>query len=160
MFDSRFVKIVVDMKKKEDEAATFYSDAAVKTTSPMGKRLFEQLAQFEKYHYFRLSELENNLRDREKFIKYERHEIPSSPRIVFSGGVGPEQSGVLKIIQQALKNEQDAEKMYLKLADETADPDGHYMFDRLSEEEHLHFHILKDAYWSLNNTGAWEWTIR
>jgi rubrerythrin len=160
MVDSHIVKIVVDMKKKEDEAAKFYTDAEMRTTSPMGKRLFDQLALFEKHHYFRLSELEKNLREQENFIKYERHEIPSSPRIEFSGGVGSELPGILKIIQQALKKEQEAEKLYLKLADETVDPDGHYMFDRLSEEEHLHFHILKDAYWSLNNTGVWEWTIR
>lgn len=160
MVDSKILKFVTDMKKKEDEAARFYEEAAAKLTSPMGKQLFTQLAQFEKYHFLKLSDLENNLHGRSQYIKYERHEIPSSPRIVFSSAMGGEKPEILKIIRQAIQKEQIAEKDYLKLADEISDPDGHYMFDRLSEEEHLHFHILKGAYWSLKNTDSWEWTIR
>lgn len=160
MVDSYVLKIVNDMKRKEDEAARFYDEAAAKLSSPMGKQLFALLAHYEKYHYIKLSELENNLQERSAYIKYERHEVPSSPRIVFSAEMGTEKAEILRIIQQAIKKEQDAEKRYLKLADEINDPDGHYMFDRLSEEEHLHFHILKGAYWSLKNTDSWEWTVR
>jgi hypothetical protein len=37
----------------------------------------------------------------------------------------------------------------------TTDKQGHDMFARLAEEEHKHFLILKEVYWTLNNLGEW-----
>lgn len=157
---SLLLEAVLAAKENERLASEFYADSATKISNPLGKKLFEQLDQFERYHYEKLSALEKNLREKEAFIKYEAHEIPLTPRIMIAAEQDPNNMSVISIIKKAIELETLAEKTYLKLAEETADPDGHYMFSRLSEEEHLHYHILKEAYWSLNNSGQWEWTLR
>ena len=67
----------------------------------------------------------------------------------------PDQVSLMKIINEAIDLETRAESSYNKLAEMTADKQGHDMFARLAEEEHKHFLILKDVYWTLNNLGEW-----
>jgi rubrerythrin len=61
----------------------------------------------------------------------------------------------MAIITMAIDIEQEAEKRYTALAERTSDPRGRSMFERLAEEEHSHYLILNDAYWSLNDRGVW-----
>lgn len=157
---SQLLEAVVAAKENERIASVFYADSATRISNPMGKKLFEQLDLFERYHYEKLSALEKNLREKEAFIKYEGREIPTPPRITIAADQDPNNLSVIAIIKKAIELEAVAERTYLQLAEETSNPDGHYMFSRLSEEEHLHYHILKEAYWSLNNSGQWEWTLR
>jgi rubrerythrin len=63
----------------------------------------------------------------------------------------------MEIISEARKLERKAEKAYSNLAAQLEDPQGHEMFVRLSEEEHKHFEILSEAFWSLNQTGVWKY---
>ncbi|MBE3137825.1 MAG: hypothetical protein IMZ43_10620 [Thermoplasmata archaeon] len=64
----------------------------------------------------------------------------------------------MSIISAAMDLEKQAEKAYADLAVQTTDPQGYKMFSRLSEEEHKHYHLLFDAYWTLNNLGTWTWS--
>ena len=54
--------------------------------------------------------------------------------------------------------EKQAEKAYADLAAQVTDAQGHKMFIRLSEEEHNHYRILNEAYWTMNELGVWKWT--
>jgi rubrerythrin len=142
----------------EQKAAAFYADAIQKTTNPMGQRLFQQLAEFERYHYQKLAALEKSLRDKGAFIKYEGRDLtlPAPGEIQSAKEAG--KMSVMSIITLAIDLEREAENRYAALAEQTADREGHAMFRKLAEEEHFHYRILGDVYWNLNNRGVWDWS--
>jgi rubrerythrin len=142
----------------EQKAAAFYTDAASQVSNPLGRRLFEQLVKFEQHHYDKLAALQQSLHDKGAFIGYEGRELDLPPLGEVEGIEEANLESVMGIIDTALEVEQGAEKRYADLAEQTDDPEGHAMFERLSEEEHGHYRILREAYWSLNNGGVWHWS--
>jgi bacterioferritin (cytochrome b1) len=142
----------------EQKAAGFYADAAQETANPLGRELFEQLVEFERHHYRKLAALEKSLRDEGGFIGYEGKELQSPALGEADGFEEAHRASVMGIISAALDVEREAEKRYGALAKRTTDPAGRSMFKRLSEEEHTHYRVLNDAYWSLNDRGVWVWS--
>lgn len=141
----------------EQKAAAAYADAAGRAGNSIGRELFEQMAEFERHHYRQLVALEQSLRDKGAFIDYEPRELkPPAPSEV-RGFEEPNRMSLVGIMAEAMEFERQAEERYAGLAEEVTDPAGKSMFKRLAEEERMHFRILEDAYWSLNNHGVWEW---
>jgi rubrerythrin len=139
----------------EQKAAGFYADAAQETANPLAQELFEQLVEFERHHYRILADLEKSLRDEGAFIEYEGKEL-HVPALGEADGLEEiHRASVMGIISAALDVEREAEKRYAALAKRSTDPAGRAMFERLSEEEHTHYRILNDAFWSLNDHGVW-----
>jgi len=143
-------------KAAEQKAADLYADAAQKTANPLAQELFNKLAEFEHHHYDKLVNLEESLRENGAFIDYEGPEIKLSTSGEVKRIEEPNRKSAMAIITMAIDIEQEAEKRYTELADQTSDPDGRLMFEQLAEEEHNHYLILSDAYWSLNDRGVWE----
>jgi rubrerythrin len=141
----------------EQKAAAFYADAAQKTANPLGRGLFDQLAEFERYHYAKLADLEKSMRDEGAFIEYEGRELTLSVPSEVDNKEANKMS-VMEIITLAINAERDAEKRYTTLAEQTTDPDGQAMFKKLAKEEHTHYRILSDEYYNLNNHGVWVWS--
>lgn len=142
-------------KEAEQQAAEFYADAAKKTTV-VARGLFEQLAEFERYHFDRLISLEESLRNNGAFIAYEGKELALLAQGEVKSPIeGPDKMSLMEIISKALNVERKAEERYKTLAGQTSDPTGHSMFKQLAEEEHSHYRILTKAYWSLNDRGVW-----
>jgi rubrerythrin len=142
-------------KAAEQKAAKLYGDAAQQTPNPLPRELFEKLAEFGGHHYDRLVDLEESLRDQGAFIAYEGRELdlwkPGEVKPIEE----PDKKSAMAIITMAIDIEEEAEKRYTALAERTSDPEGRSMFERLAEEEHDHYLILNDAYWSLNDRGVW-----
>ena len=152
------IQIAMDAEQK---AAAFYADAAHKTVYPLGHRLFEQLAEFERHHYSKLAALETSLRDEGAFIGYEGKELslPAPSEVEGASGIEePEKRSAVGIITLAIDVEREAEKRYTTLAEQTTDPVGQSMFKQLAEEEHIHYRILSNLYWNVNNRGVWDWS--
>ena len=145
------------VKENERLAVESYANAA-KRINPLGKKLFEQLSEFEKYHYERLTALEKSLEESGQFINYQGKELILPPRLEIKFADEPNPKSLMEIISEARKLEKKAEKAYADLAAQLEDPQGHEMFVRLSEEEHKHFEILSEAFWSLNQTGVWKYS--
>jgi rubrerythrin len=145
------------VKENERIAYTSYADAAQKISHSIGKSLFEQLAEFERFHYEILSTLEASLEESGQFIDYQGREFPLPPIFEIKAAQEPNSKSVISIITAALGLEKTAEKAYADLADQTTDPKGRALFVRLSEEEYKHWRILNEAYWNLNNLGTWKW---
>jgi len=145
---------------KENERIAFasYTDAAQRISNPMGKELFENLAEFEKFHFEQLTALEISLEEKGEFINYEGKEFPIPPTFEIKAAQEPGTKSVMSIISAAIDLEKQAEEAYADLATQTTDPQGYEMFSTLSEEEHKHFRLLLDAYWTLNNLGVWKWS--
>jgi rubrerythrin len=142
-------------KAAEQKAADLYADAAQQTPNPLAQELFNKLAEFEHHHYDRLVDLEESLRAKGAFIDYEGREMEFSTSGEVKSIEEPDRKSAMAIITMAIDIEQEAETRYAELADQTSDPDGRSMFEQLAEEEHNHYRILSEAYWSLNDRGVW-----
>ena len=110
------------------------------------------------YHYERLTALEKSLEASGQFINYQGKAFILPPRLEIRFAEDPFNKSLMEIITEAKKLEQQAEKAYSDLAAQLEDPQGHDMFVKLSEEEHKHYVILSEAYWSLNQTGVWKYS--
>jgi len=145
------------VKENERLSVESYANAAKKINS-LGKKLFEQLSEFEKYHYERITALEKSLEESGQFINYKGKELILPPKLEIKFAEEPDNKSLMEIISEARKLERKAEKAYSNLAAQLEDPQGHEMFVRLSEEEHKHYEILSEAFWSLNQTGVWKYS--
>jgi rubrerythrin len=145
------------VKENERLAAETYTNAANKT-NPLGRELFIQLSEFEKYHFEQLTTLEKSLEDSGQFINYQGKALILPPKLEIKFAEVPEHKSLMEIITEAKRIEKQAEKAYADLAEQLEDPQGHAMFVKLSEEEHMHYLILSDAFWSLNQTTVWKYS--
>lgn len=145
-------------KDNERIASDNYAAAAMEIHSQVGKHIFTELSKFEQFHFEKLSALEKSLVDEGKYINYEGKEFPLPPIFEIKAAEEPNQKTTITIIAQAIELEKLAEKTYAEMAAQISDPQGHKMFSRLSEEEHHHFVILREAYWTVTNLGVWTWT--
>ena len=146
------------VKENEKIALEYYTKEAKRIDNPLGKKLFEQLSDFEKFHYEKLSILEKSLEEKGDFINYEGKVFPLPPVFEIKITKDPYRKSLMEIISVAVDLEKQAEKAYADLAAQLTDSQGRKMFIRLSEEEHNHYRILTEAYWSLNDTGIWNWS--
>ncbi len=145
-------------KDNERIASDNYAAAAQEIHSQVGKHIFTELSKFEQFHFEKLSALEKSLMDEGKYINYEGKEFPLPPIFEIKAAEEPNQKTTITILADAIDLEKLAEKTYGDLAVQITDPQGHNMFSRLSEEEHNHFVILREAYWTVTNLGVWTWT--
>jgi rubrerythrin len=153
--DLNFLDAIRMATKAEEKAAAFYDEAAHKTTNPLGRKLFEQLAEFERHHHSKLVALEKSLCDGGACIIYEGKDLSFPVPEEIEGIKEAEKRSAMGIITMAMNIKRKAEERYIALAEQTTDPDGQAMFRRLAEEEDANHRILNDAYWSLNNQGVW-----
>lgn len=146
------------VKENERIAAETYADAAQRISNPIGKELFKQLSEFEQYHLAKVSALEKSLMENGNFISYAGKAFPLPPVFEIKAAQELNRKSVIAIVNDAIDLEKQAEKTYADLASRVTDPEGHAMFSRLSEEEHNHYRILTEAYWTLTNLGVWKWS--
>lgn len=146
------------VKENEKIASERYTEAAKTISHPRGKELFTELSNFEQYHFKQVSALEKSLEESGNFIQYEGKEFPLPPVFNIQAAQDPNRKSIMTIISEAIDLEKTAEKSYADLAAQITVPQGRQMFIRLSEEEHNHYRILNEAYWTLNELGIWKWT--
>jgi rubrerythrin len=144
-------------KDNEKLASEMYASASRKIHDQIGKSIFENLSKFEEFHFEKISSLEKSLEESGKFINYEGKEFPQPPIFEITAVKDLDNKSDIMIIAQAIELEKVAEKTYADISAQIADPQGHNMFKRLSEEEYKHYLILREAYWTVTNLGRWEW---
>jgi rubrerythrin len=144
-------------KDNERIASESYRSAIDEIQHTVGKRLFQELSDFEQFHLEKLTALEKSLIETGKFINYEGKEFPLPPIFEVKAAVEPGKKSLMTIITQAIGLEETAKKTYAELADEIGDPQGKEMFKKLSAEEYNHYRILIEAYWTVSNFGVWKW---
>jgi rubrerythrin len=146
------------VKENERIASETYASNAKNITNPLGKQLFEQLSEFEKFHFAKISALEKSLTERGAFLSYEGKDFPLPPVFEVKAAQEADRKSAISFVTDAIDLERKTERTYADLADRISDPEGHAMFRRLSEEEHNHYLILNEAYWTLTNLGVWKWS--
>ena len=158
MSNTNLLDAIKVVKENERIASETYAAAAQKISNPMGKQLFTQLSAFEQFHYDKISALEKSLQEKGTYIIYTGKDFPLPPLFDIKAAQEVYRKSVMSIISDAIALEKQAEKTYADLAALVDDPEGHAMFGRLSEEEHNHYRLLNEAYWTLNNLGVWKWS--
>jgi len=146
------------VKENERVASESYANAAKSINHPRGKELFLQLSKFEAYHFEQVTALEKSLQESGDFINYEGKAFPLPPVFEIKAAEEANRKSMMKIISEAIELEKQAERAYSDLAAQVTDTQGRKMFIRLSEEEHNHYRILNEAYWTLNDLGVWKWS--
>jgi rubrerythrin len=158
MRKSSLIKALRVVKENERLASESYAAAAEKINHPAGKDLLQQLSEFENFHFERISALEKSLEEDGEYIDYYGRELPLPATFEIKAAQEPNHKSLMKIITEARALEKETELAYADLAIQIKDPQGHEMFNKLSEEERIHFRILSDAYWNLSNLGVWKWS--
>jgi rubrerythrin len=145
-------------KENERIASESYAGAAKNLSNPLARELFAQLSEFEKYHLEMLTALEKSLQESGEFIQYKSKEFPLPPVFDIKAAKEPDKKSAMHVITEARELETQMQKAYASLAAQVPDGRGKDMFTKLAEEEHKHYLILNEAWWSMNDTGVWKWT--
>jgi rubrerythrin len=148
--------LLSEAMNSELEAEKFYENASIKAESKAGKKLFSELANFERNHYERIK---NIIESRNKGKRIEKSVnqdvIVLGPEI--NGEFEPNKDEIVSVINIAIDAEKMAQERYRKIADMFKDEDGKNIFNDLALEESNHQRILEDEFYHLSNKGTIIW---
>jgi rubrerythrin len=141
----------------ELEAKKFYTEASTKAKSNAGKKLFNELAEFEKNHFDRLQKMlesrQNNIENNK--VQEPQKDFTIKPEI--KGEFEPNKDEIVDIINLAIDAEKKAQERYNKIAEISNDKEGKKIFTKLALEERNHQRILEDEFYQLSNKGIIIW---
>lgn len=142
--------------KMETDAIAFYTEAAAKVKSNVGRKMFLAIVSDEKHH---LEIIEGFLKDMDITMKdvspmkniksiFEQLKHEMMERVEASG----DDMNAFKV---AMDMEKEGVVFYRKAATESASPKEKSLFERLIKEEEQHFAIFSNTYSFMKDTGNW-----
>lgn len=143
-------------RKMETDAIEFYTEAANRTKSLTGKRMFETIVGDEKRHLEMISQIIEGLNitvqdvspiERMKTV-FEQMKTEMMKKVEAT-------KGDLEALQIAMKMEQEGAEFYKKTLAEAKTPKEQALFKRLIEEENQHYKLFANSYQYLSDTGNW-----
>jgi len=156
---SQVVDAIREAIKLEINGKAVFNHAAEVTHNELGKKMFRKLAEDEAKHLDTFSQLFSEViggEDWKKFVDKEILQSRSSlieelaPRMKKEG-----RAGELEAIRIGMELERKAIDFFEKSAKEATDPKAKEIFDKICEEEKLHYDLLQAEYDSLTNSGFW-----
>jgi len=151
------VALTNEMRERE-----FYLKNAERTKNPVGKAMFNQIANEELEHYERLKEVHERWERNEKWpetvpLKVKDTIVKDVLReSVKNVDTMPERDDDdLKAIQTAIDFESKGASRYAKLRDDVSDPKEKEFFNLLAKIEHEHYLSLKDTEEYLTDPSSW-----
>jgi rubrerythrin len=155
--DTLEVALSNEMRERE-----FYLKHAERTRNPVGKAMFQQIADEELEHYERLKELHEKWEKKEKWPETVPLKVKDTiVKDVLKDAIKkvdtlPEKDDDdLQAIQIAVDFEAKGASRYTQLRDEVADPKEKEFFDLLAKIEHEHYLSLKDTEEYLTDPSSW-----
>jgi rubrerythrin len=149
--------LLVEAMNAETKAKEFYENAAQKAQSQAGKRLFNELASFERNHFERVKQIiDTRKQNIELGQPTNKQDIPTvKPEI--QGQIEPNKNEIVEVINLAIKAEKDAQDRYRTIAQAFDEPKAKEIFNDLAEEEYKHQRILEDQFYHMSNKGTIIW---
>ncbi|NVL92057.1 MAG: ferritin family protein [Desulfobacterales bacterium] len=151
--------VALDNETRERE---FYLKNASRTKNPLGKAMFQQIADEELEHHQRLKELRERWESKEKWPETVPLKVKDTivmdilKESVQKADKMPERDDDdLKAIQTAIDFEAKGASHYAKLRDEVSDPKEKEFFGLLANIEHEHYLSLKDTEEYLTDPSSW-----
>ncbi len=142
--------------KMETDAIKFYSEAAAKTKYPVGKRMFQTIAEDEKRHLQMISELIKGLEVTARDVSPMKN-----VKSVFETMQGEmmRKAAATKDELEAFKIAMDMEKegkdFYVKTLAGAKKEKEKALLERLIREEEQHYAIFANTHQFLSDTGNW-----
>ncbi|TFG93247.1 MAG: hypothetical protein E4H15_01790 [Syntrophobacterales bacterium] len=153
------LEVALENEKRERE---FYIENAKRTKNPVGRAMFEQIADDELEHYGRLSELHKRWKKDSKWPDKVQLAIrKSTVRDLFNKTVGgggdipPGDVDDLKAVKIAIDFETRGIQHYADLRDGSSDTNERAFFDLLSSMEREHYLSLKDTEEFMTDPVSW-----
>lgn len=150
------IKMAIQMEK---DGRAFYEEAARKTTSKLGKEIFESLAKEEIKHLHTFQKMFEEITksgDWKGEIEKYSSKVRKAP--LFQDNpekVGDADPNDVEAIRLAMDKERAGINYYTKLAEETSDDLARDLFNRIKIEEVYHYDLLQLQYDSLTRAGVW-----
>ncbi|MDI6777036.1 MAG: ferritin family protein [Syntrophales bacterium] len=153
------LKVALDNEMKERE---FYLKNAGRTSDPLGRAMFQQIADEEVEHYERLKQLKENWEKQGKWpdtlpltvkgtaVKDILKEMVEKVSQMEAGD-----DDDLKAIRTAIAFEAQGATFYARLRDEVSEPKEKAFFNLLADIEHEHFVSLRDTEEFLTDPASW-----
>lgn len=154
---SNLEELLMEAMNGEIEAKKFYLDASVKAQSETGKKLFEELAEFEQNHYERVKKIIESLNN--NLVIQEAKDEQDVPKVKseVEGEIEPNKDEIVSVLTLAIEGEKKAQERYQKIADMFNDEEGKKIFHGLAQDERNHQRILEDEIYQLSNKGTIIW---
>lgn len=146
-----------EMKERQ-----FYLSNAERTSNPLGKAMFQHIADDELEHYDRLKQLHESWRRNKKWpdtvpLKVKETNVRDILKDVVSRAENMPKGDAddLKAVRAAVEFEARGVKFYLNLRDAVSDPQEKRFFDLLASIENEHYLSLKDTEEFLVDPVSW-----
>ncbi len=142
--------------KMETDAIAYYSEAAKKTSHPVGKKMFLSIINDEKRHLKMLEDLFKGLAITVKDVSpmenvktvFEKHRSEMSERVQAT-------TDEMAALKEAMEMEKEGIQFYTKAAAEAKTEKEKALFERLIEEEKQHYEIFSNTHFFMSDTGSW-----
>ena len=142
--------------KMETDAVEFYTEAADKSSHPIGKKMFLSIAEDEKRHVRMIDAIikgmsltENNIDPMEQVMSvFEANKDAMQERIAST-------DNDLEALKIAMEMEGKGRDFYRKSADEATDDKSRALFERLFIEEEKHYAIFENTHSYLSDNSNW-----
>ncbi|PNX51582.1 MAG: hypothetical protein BV456_02620 [Thermoplasmata archaeon M8B2D] len=149
--------LLIEAMKSELEANKFYKDASIKAQSQAGKKLFNELAEFEQNHY---EHVKNIIESRTNNMKIQTPEVTTqdiSIKPEIKGEIESNKDEIITVLNMAIDAEIKAQERYRRIANLFDDEESKKIFFNLSQDERNHQRILEDEIYQLSNKGTIIW---
>ncbi|MBN1254371.1 MAG: ferritin family protein [Deltaproteobacteria bacterium] len=153
------LEVALDNEMRERE---FYLKKAEKTKNPLGKLMFQQIAEEELEHYERLKQLHEQWKKGAKWPDTVPLEVNGTRvknmliRVTkMAEEVSEQNANDLKAIRTAIAFEAKGAKYYAELSEKVSDPKEKAFFKLLAQIENEHYLTLKDTEEYLTDPGSW-----
>ena len=153
--------VIKEAIKLEINGRAFFNHAAEVTHNELGKKMFKKLAQDENRHLDAFGELFSQVMGGEDWKKQvEQEELKGDSPLIQGLNARmkkqkEEKAGELEAISIGMDLERNAVNYFEKSASETTDPQAKQIFEKICEEERLHYNLLQAQYDSVTNSGFW-----
>jgi rubrerythrin len=153
------LEVALNNEMKEHQ---FYKTNAERTSNPIGRAMFEQIAKEELEHHERLQQLHDAWDKQNKWPETVPLKVSNTAiRSAFKGALkkapkaGKGDADDLKAIRTAIDFEAKGAAHYAQLRDASTNPQEKAFFDLLANIEHEHFVSLKDTEEFLTEPAMW-----
>lgn len=142
--------------KMETDAIAYYTEAAERTSHPVGKKMFLSIVEDEKRH-LRMNECilrgthitseEVSPIENIKTI-FEEHRADMAERV-------PATADEMDALKVAMGMEKEGIEFYKKASLKAKTPKEKALFERLAVEEEQHYQVFATTYFFMSDTGSW-----
>lgn len=151
--------VIREAIRLEINGKAFFLHAEVVTHNELGKRMFKRLADDEVRHLDTFSQLFSEViggDEWKKLVKQEQLRGPSPliERLKLKLKKG-EKAGELEAMSIGMDLERKAVDFFKKSSKKATDPKAKEIFEKICEEEKLHYVLLQAQYDSVTNNGCW-----